>query len=235
LPKDYYLYKLYPLQDDTLKIISGTPNDFYLSGGTALGRFYLHHRFSDDLDFFLNQSADFTHQVEQIFQSLKLNQIQFSVGIKSTDFVRISLRKEQVILKVEFVNDVAYHYGDLKIFPLFPRVDNWRNILSNKLTALERREPKDIADILFLARHYSFHWNDIFNAGLQKVVYLDALDVSKILAEFPVEYFQYISWDNEPDQPAAARDLQQIAKDILLKQNNSIYGNSHDPNKKPRK
>lgn len=222
MPKDYYRNKLYPLQDEALKIIAGVPNDFYLSGGTALGRFYLHHRYSDDLDFFLNQSSDFTHQVDQIFRSFKLHQMQFSVGIKSADFVRISLRKGEVNLKIDFINDVAWHYGVPNKFPLFPRVDNWRNILSNKLTALERREPKDIADILFLARSYSFDWTDIFNEGLQKVVYLDALDVSKILAEFPVEYFHYIHWENAPDLPAAAKDLLQIAKDILLKQNNSI-------------
>jgi len=226
LLKDYYRNKIYPLQDEALKIVAGVPNDFYLSGGTALGRFYLHHRFSDDLDFFQNQSTDFTPQLDQILQSFKLHQMQVSVGIKSSDFVRISLRKEEVNLKIDFVNDVAYRYGNLKIFPLFLRVDNWRNILSNKLSALERREPKDIADILFIARRYSFHWNDIFNEGLQKVIYLDALDTSKILAEFPVEYLLNIHWENEPDLPAAAGDIQQIAKDILLKQSNSIHRNN---------
>lgn len=229
MQKDYYFNKLYPFQDEILQIIAEIENDFYLTGGTVLGRFYFHHRLSDDLDFFLNQSGDFTHQVDQIFQSLKLHQMQFTVGIKSADFVRILLRKEDVNLKIDFVNDVAFHYGGFKKFPSFPRVDNWRNILSNKLTALERREPKDIADILFIARNYSFHWNDIFNEGLQKVVYLDALDASKILAEFPVEYLLNIHWENEPDMPTAARDIQQIAKDILLKQSNSIHGNSGDP------
>jgi hypothetical protein len=31
---------------------------FYLSGGTAASRGYLHHRFSDDLDLFVNTKQD---------------------------------------------------------------------------------------------------------------------------------------------------------------------------------
>ncbi|MEK7458532.1 MAG: nucleotidyl transferase AbiEii/AbiGii toxin family protein, partial [Patescibacteria group bacterium] len=31
---------------------SGIVDTFYLTGGTALAEFYLHHRLSEDLDFF---------------------------------------------------------------------------------------------------------------------------------------------------------------------------------------
>lgn len=225
MQKDYYFNKLYPFQDEGLKIIADVKNDFYLTGGTALGRFYFQHRFSDDLDFFLNHSSDFALQVDRIINAFKQQNVQFSFGIKSADFVRILLRKEDVNLKIDFVNDVAFHYGGYKKFPSFPRVDNWRNILSNKLTALERREPKDIADILFIARNYSFHWNDIFNEGLQKVVYLDALDVSKILVEFPVKFLSNIIWEKELDFTVASKDILQIATDILRKGYNSIQSN----------
>lgn len=226
MQKDYYFNKLYPFQDEGLKIIAEIENGFYLTGGTALGRFYLHHRFSDDLDFFLNQSPDFMAQVERIVKVFKHHNMEFTIAVKSADFVRIALQKKDVNLKIDFVNDVAFHYGGYKKFPSFPRVDNWRNILSNKLTALERREPKDVADILFIARNYSFHWNDIFNDGLRKIVYLDALDVSKILAEFPVEFLANIIWDKEPDLDIAARDLMQITRDILRKKCNSLPSNS---------
>ena len=30
---------------------------FYLTGGTALAEFYLHHRYSDDLDFFTRKQG----------------------------------------------------------------------------------------------------------------------------------------------------------------------------------
>lgn len=31
---------------------------FYLTGGTALWHFYLNHRYSEDLDFFVNTDSD---------------------------------------------------------------------------------------------------------------------------------------------------------------------------------
>lgn len=33
-------------------------DDYYLSGGTALAEFYLHHRLSEDLDFFTQKEQD---------------------------------------------------------------------------------------------------------------------------------------------------------------------------------
>lgn len=47
-----YLEVLYPLQDRVLAVAALADTEFYLSGGTAASRGYLHHRFSDDLDFF---------------------------------------------------------------------------------------------------------------------------------------------------------------------------------------
>jgi predicted nucleotidyltransferase component of viral defense system len=52
--KNYYTNNLYPFQDLVLKLIMEVDDTFYLTGGTALGRHYLKHRYSDDLDFFVN-------------------------------------------------------------------------------------------------------------------------------------------------------------------------------------
>ena len=59
MQEEYYLNKLYPLQDRVLRIIETQNQGFYLTGGTALSRFYLNHRYSDDLDFFVNNIDDF--------------------------------------------------------------------------------------------------------------------------------------------------------------------------------
>ena len=56
---DYYEDRLYPLQDKVLKRIDQSDTPFYLTGGTALTRFYLNHRYSDDLDLFQNDSVTF--------------------------------------------------------------------------------------------------------------------------------------------------------------------------------
>ena len=67
---DYYQNTLYPLQDKILEIVGKLPVGFYLTGGTALSRAYLHHRYSDDLDFFVNNVPDFKSQVNIIIKAL---------------------------------------------------------------------------------------------------------------------------------------------------------------------
>ncbi|PIW07184.1 hypothetical protein COW38_03270, partial [Candidatus Collierbacteria bacterium CG17_big_fil_post_rev_8_21_14_2_50_45_7] len=62
---------LYPLQDKILATVSTLETKFYLTGGTALSRGYFDHRFSDDLDFFVNRDSTFPQQVETIIQTLQ--------------------------------------------------------------------------------------------------------------------------------------------------------------------
>ena len=50
---EFYEKVLYPAQDKILNAIGEVFGDaFYLTGGTALSRFYFHHRLSEDLDLF---------------------------------------------------------------------------------------------------------------------------------------------------------------------------------------
>lgn len=56
---DFYFHRLYPFQDQVLKILFPIDTKFYLTGETALSRAYLNHRFSDDLDFFVNDDPLF--------------------------------------------------------------------------------------------------------------------------------------------------------------------------------
>ena len=54
MDQNFFLRQLYPFQDQVLRIVSVADTQFHLTGGTALSRGYLQHRFSDDLDFFVN-------------------------------------------------------------------------------------------------------------------------------------------------------------------------------------
>ena len=76
-------------QRKLLKIIGNNKNIcqyFYLTGGTALAEFYLHHRLSEDLDFFSEEEID----SQIVFAFLK--SIQKSAGIKKID-AQISMRE----------------------------------------------------------------------------------------------------------------------------------------------
>ena len=59
MSKKYYTNNLYPFQDLVLNLIMKLDDTFYLTGGTALGRHYLKHRYSDDLDLFVNRENNF--------------------------------------------------------------------------------------------------------------------------------------------------------------------------------
>jgi predicted nucleotidyltransferase component of viral defense system len=61
---------LYLLQDKALEVLKGHISPFYLTGGTALGRYYLDHRFSDDLDFFVNRDPGFKQGVNRIYKQV---------------------------------------------------------------------------------------------------------------------------------------------------------------------
>ena len=56
-----YYKKVYLLQDKILQVVfeKTSEHNFYLTGGTALNRFYYPARYSEDLDFFTNENALF--------------------------------------------------------------------------------------------------------------------------------------------------------------------------------
>ena len=62
--------KLYKLQVNVLNFVNKLNLPFYLTGGTALGRFYLNHRFSIDLDFFVNNDTNFSNYIDKIYKKL---------------------------------------------------------------------------------------------------------------------------------------------------------------------
>ena len=66
----YYEEKLYPLQNGVLNIVQNAKTPFFLTGGTALSRYYTHHRYSDDLDFFVNRDPEYAEHVDTILQRL---------------------------------------------------------------------------------------------------------------------------------------------------------------------
>ncbi len=128
---------------------SGLSDSFYLSGGTALAAFHLHHRRSEDLDLFSREAFDGAEVVRVVNGVAEEEPIPRRIHGRLGFVVRI----EGEPLRVEFV-----HYAFDPIEPPRPRyhdlrVDGLRDILANKLSAVvERTEPKDFADLLFLLR-----------------------------------------------------------------------------------
>ena len=157
--------KLYALQDKVLEIIFEVENEFYLTGGTCLSRFYQEKRYSDDLDFFTNASPRFNFAVKNIKLALSKN-FNLKVEVQSKDFVRF---KVDDLLQIDFVNDIASRYKDVVVTPKNYLIDNIENILSNKITAvIGRDDVKDIFDIYLISKFYNFSWSDILDSAHDK-------------------------------------------------------------------
>lgn len=219
--KDYN--KLYRLQDKFLHWWKTLGKPFYLTGGTALGRFYLNHRYSDDLDFFVNRDKNYADYISEINVKIKERfNYDPSQSLFSEDFTRIFINEEGVSLKIEFVNDVSARL-DKPVSYLFGLIDTPLNILANKLTTIVGRdEPKDIFDIIQIATNYSFRWSDVFVVAKQKAV-INEIDVEQQLISFPVEWMKSVRWMKEPYDDEKYRSLlNRIADDFLLGKENTL-------------
>jgi predicted nucleotidyltransferase component of viral defense system len=150
---------LYVLQDKVLEIIGRLKVDFYLTGGTALSRFYLNHRYSDDLDFLTHKDLYFGDNIQEITDALVENDFEVKpYGISST-FATLHILKtggqSKLKLHLDFINEKhSVHFGGFHSAERFSKIDSLRNILSNKISIVSRQEPKDIADIWIICKNY---------------------------------------------------------------------------------
>ncbi len=128
-----------------IKIIE---ESFFLTGGTALSVFYLHHRKSNDLDFFTIQSID----ISEIDFLLKTQLMGRYKKIKDSSTF-LSLLIDNV--KVDFVIDKLSNNKNRELISLEEGknlfIDNINNIVSNKFcTIVSRTEPKDFIDFYYI-------------------------------------------------------------------------------------
>jgi len=222
MSKNYYTSNLYPFQDLVLKLIMQVDDIFYLTGGTALGRYYLKHRHSDDLDLFVNRENNFKQLSNKIISQLQNHFSEIEIALLSENFARFFIHNEKYPLKIEFVNDVFFHTGKIQSANFFHRIDSWENILSNKICALSRDEPKDIADLIFLSMKYVFTWETIINYARQKDTWVNEIEVSRLIYKFDTRRLTRIKWIKEPEYKKVKNLCEIIAKDIIDGGKNSI-------------
>lgn len=221
--RSFYEKKLYPLQDEVMAVVEKEGKIFYLTGGTALHRFYNGCRYSDDLDFFtLHGIKDFRVRLRSIMDAFSVRNLSYQVDSISDDFSRLTILKNSIQLKVDFVNDSVFRYGNVKKFPLFSRVDNEINIVANKIGAISRYEIKDIVDIWFISHKRRFNWEDIIEITSKKTP-VDPVDVSRIIKEMPKKELRFVKWSRSIDMAHIYRDLQIIIKDIIKGNRNSLH------------
>lgn len=224
----YYAEKLYPLQDGVFRIVNDLKLPFYLTGGTALSRYYLNHRYSDDLDFFINNDPAFKIYIKSFIDYFSRSTTETPIRlvtertIISDDYAQFFVYKDKTELKLDFVNDLAIRFENILSDIKLGKIDSIRNILSNKISALYRFEIKDYADIWCIAKNYKFNWRQLINEAKQKEASVDPLDILNLFKEFPFDSLDIIKWITPIDIIQVKKDFQIIAEDILNGSDNSL-------------
>lgn len=143
---------------------------FYLTGGTALARFYFQHRDSEDLDLFTNdQHQDFSQVLRMVSGILHSLDLQILSQVATETFIRYMITDPAgTALKVDLVKDVPVHFGD-PIIKSGIRVDSLENIGSNKVLAIfGRTDAKDFIDLYWILHHTALTFDDLFAKACEK-------------------------------------------------------------------
>ena len=213
-----------------MRIVNDCKTPFFLTGGTALSRFYFHHRYSDDLDYFVNNDERFSTYVDTLFEAFKKNQSRLNYTIeigqlkKFERYAQLFVKtneEDPTTLKIDLVNDIETRYGELVQCNL-GLVDSWENILSNKLSALYRLEAKDVIDIWIIAKNKPFNWKQIVEQSVSKDAGTDPVTICETLLSFPVELSATIKWAVPFDIQELSGDIQVIAREILSGSDNNL-------------
>jgi hypothetical protein len=218
MDRAFFFERLYPLQDAVLARVTATETGFYLTGGTAASRGYLHHRFSDDLDLFVNDDDRFALWTQRVIDALAGNP-DWSVDVvrRGARFARMNVAAGDVVLKIEMIDDVPAHVGDVRMHPVLGRLDSPENILANKLTAVvDRREPKDLADIWGFCCRMNLSCQDALDAAQSKAAGLFPADVARVLLTVTEDDWTLVRWSDAPERDRFIADLREIGERLLL-------------------
>lgn len=213
----YFLERLYPLQDEVLATLASADTGFYLSGGTAASRGFLQHRFSDDLDLFVNDDSSFGLWAARFVDRLVGSGRQTRVLLREARFVRIEIATSEVTLKVEMVNDVASHIGVTTQHPQLGRLDSAENILANKLTAIaDRDEPKDLADVWGLCCRLGLPLSKALDDASSKAAGLFPPNLARRFLTASRPDWELIRWIKPPDPDSFLTDLRRLGEELAL-------------------
>ena len=136
---------------------------YYLTGGTALSEFYLHHRLSEDIDFFTRS------QVNQLKIHSFLEGIQKEAGIAKVSWKHISglytyslAYEDGEVIKVDF-NE--YDFPQVEQGVMFGKlgIDSVYDIAINKAyTMFSRHKARDYIDLFLLLSQGEYSLDQLF-------------------------------------------------------------------------
>lgn len=175
-----------PLKRDLLKAFFSINKSFFLTGGSALGMFYLDHRKSYDLDLFSTGDIDW-HLLSNEFLYI-CSKINVSVKLITAvpTFRRYSVQRNEETEIIDFVREMAVQVCPQKNIFGDVIVDVPAEIAVNKWCALYgRSELKDIIDLYFLQEKVDI-WG-AYDQVLQKEGGMDPSMLSYLLSQVKIQ------------------------------------------------
>lgn len=216
---------LTPLKRDFLEAFFERNQSFYITGGSALGVFYLEHRFSYDLDFFTHEQPSL-HGLVNVVTAVceEISSECRSITI-SPEFHRFQLTREPDSEIVDFVFERVPQIDERKKRFGKIRVDTLREIFVNKICMLlSRCEVKDLVDLFFL-HEKGFDVSQYFSDAYRKEAAMDPAMISFLLSNVRIT--------ETPEYMIAPLDLAEF-KTFLASLQKKMAIMAH-PDKKSRK
>lgn len=143
---------------------------FYLTRGTALSKFYLSHRKSDDLDFFTSEEEliqPFSLEIEEVLKKAGFI-VERKRGFRS--FVELAVSTDSEATIVHLALDSPHRLDPLILAGEFPglKIDSLKDIAANKVLALFGRATlRDFVDVFFLIKE-KFRKNELISMAQKK-------------------------------------------------------------------
>jgi predicted nucleotidyltransferase component of viral defense system len=138
-----------------LSRIDDLSREFFLTGGTVLSVFYLHHRSSEDIDFFSTTFRDLGSMDEMVRRAFSDDVTLIQSSPDSYSYLIKDVKVDLIFdpLSCDQPRPTVHLQNGKRIF-----IDTLDNISSNKLSAVvSRYEAKDIVDFYFISERV---WRD---------------------------------------------------------------------------
>lgn len=138
-------------------------SNFILTGGTALAEYYLHHRYSEDLDFFSEREIDELWLItltKKLKTSLKIDKIDFQ---KSFNRNLIFLKTGDEIIKAEFTYFPFTAIEKPKIDEGL-KIDSLLDLAVNKFfTLYQKPAARHFIDLYLILKEEKIFWEKLFS------------------------------------------------------------------------
>jgi len=176
-------------QKETLSLFKKTPlaKSYYLAGGTALAEYYLHHRKSEDLDFFTQDElslASLQKFVASVQSRIQLDKIEYQHGFGLYTFF-LYPKKEVAKYKIDFGQ---YPFGPINTLKKFDGllVEDLYDIAVDKAHTISvRPRLRDFIDLFLILRsNKNWSFEELLRRGQEKFeITVDPLQLGENLLQ----------------------------------------------------